>query len=54
MFGDPLSYTFDDLDHSDEELRFITVGLAATGKLLVVSHTKRKDKIRIIQRTKLN
>ena len=48
VLGDPLSYTFDDPDHSDEEARFLTVGLTATGKLLVVSHTDRQDRVRII------
>ncbi len=48
VFGDPFSYTFDDPDHSDEELRFLTVGLASTGELLVVSHTDRQGKVRII------
>jgi uncharacterized DUF497 family protein len=48
VFGDPLSHTFDDPDHSDEELRFLTVGLAATGKLLIVSHVDRGNKVRII------
>lgn len=48
VLGDSLSYTFDDPDHSDEEIRFLTVGLTATGKLLVVSHTDREDKVRII------
>ena len=48
VLGDPLSYTFDDPDHSDEEARLLTVGLTATGKLLVVSHTDRQDRVRII------
>lgn len=49
----PLSYTFDDPDHSDEEIRFLTLGLAATGKLLIVSHTDRNNKIRIISAREL-
>ncbi len=48
IFGGSLSYTFDDPDHSDEETRFLTIGLTATGKLLVVSHTDREDEVRII------
>lgn len=53
VFGDPLSYTFDDPDHTDEELRFLTIGLAATGRLLVVSHTDRGGKVRLISAREL-
>ena len=53
VFGDPLSYTFSDPEHSEEELRFLTVGLASTGNLLVVSHTDREDRVRIISARKL-
>ncbi len=48
VFGDELSYTFDDPDHSDEEVRYLTVGFSRTGKLIIVSHTDRQEKIRII------
>jgi uncharacterized DUF497 family protein len=45
---DPLSATFDDPDHSDDEQRLITVGYSSRGRLLVVSHTERGKAIRII------
>ena len=48
VFYDPLSATFDDPDHSVSELRLITVGFSSQGRLIVVSHTKRKKNIRII------
>jgi uncharacterized DUF497 family protein len=48
VFGDPLSVTYYDPDHSDEEDRFITIGHANSGQLLIVSHTDREDRIRII------
>jgi len=48
MFGDPLSLTFFDPDHSDDEERYITIGRSANDRLLVVSHTDRNDQIRII------
>ena len=48
VFGDPLSLTGYDPDHSDDEDRFITMGLSTVGRLLIVSHTDRGDKIRII------
>ena len=48
VFGDPLSLTGYDPGHSDDEDRFITIGLSTVGRLLIVSHTDRGDKIRII------
>jgi uncharacterized DUF497 family protein len=50
--GDPLALTGYDPDHSDEEDRYITMGLSAAGRLLVVSHTDRGDKVRIISARK--
>ena len=47
-FGDPLSVTISDSDHSDEEDRFILVGSTYRDRLLVVVHTERGDNIRII------
>ena len=48
VFRDPLSMTFDDPDHSDDEERFITIGRSTGGRLLIVAHTDRGDRIRII------
>ena len=48
VFGDPFSLTIPDPDHSVMERRFITMGRAFDGKLLVVVHTDRGDNIRII------
>ena len=45
---DPLSVTYFDPDHSDEEDRFITIGTSLDGRLLILSHTDRGDKVRII------
>jgi hypothetical protein len=47
-FRDPLSATGRDPDHSIGEDRFVTFGLSFRGRLLVVSHTERAEKIRII------
>ena len=47
VFADALSMTYYDPDHSEEEARFITVGLARSGELLVVGHTDREGRIRI-------
>ncbi len=47
-FGDPLSITVPDPDHSEDETRFVLVGQAFQGKLLVVVHSEREGGIRII------
>jgi uncharacterized DUF497 family protein len=45
---DPLSVTFRDPDHSRDELRFLTFGHDASGRILVVAHTDRGDFVRLI------
>jgi uncharacterized DUF497 family protein len=52
VFGDPLSRTFADPDHSTEEDRYITVGTSEQGQVLIVSFTDRLDRIRIISARK--
>ena len=48
VFGDPLSMTYPDPDHSVGEYRFIIIGISLSGKALVVGHTDRDDRTRII------
>lgn len=48
VFGDPLSDTFDDPDHSAEEQRFLIIGQSEQGRLLFVSHTDDGEIVRII------
>ena len=48
VFGDPLAWTFPDVDHSVGEQRFLTIGVSSVGRTLVVSHTDRGIKTRII------
>ena len=48
VFGDPLAITFSDPDHSIGEHRFLTFGLSMMNRLLVVAHTERHGKTRII------
>jgi uncharacterized DUF497 family protein len=48
VFGDPLAVTFFDPDHSDEEDRFLSIGMSADGRVIILSHTDRDDRIRII------
>lgn len=45
---DPMSATGLDPDHSVDEERFITLGVSARGRLLVVAHTEEDDTIRLI------
>ena len=53
VFSDPLSTTVPDPDHSLDEDRAITVGLSQRGRLLMVAHTERRDRIRIISAREL-
>ena len=48
VFNDPLSVTFPDPDHSIRENRYVIIGLSRFEQLLVVAHTDRGEKIRII------
>lgn len=52
IFADNYSITIDDPIHSLSEKRFITIGLSANHRVLVVIHTKRAKKIRIISARK--
>ena len=47
-FGDPLSVTIPDPDHSDDEDRCVLVGSTYLGRIVVVVHTDRGDNVRII------
>lgn len=53
IFGDELTITVPDPDHSTEEDRFITIGLSNRRRLLIVSHTDRNNRIRIINAREL-
>ena len=48
VFGDPSSLTIPDPAHSQTEDRFIILGHSYRGRLLVVVHTERGDRIRMI------
>ncbi len=45
---DTMSVTGADPDHSIGEFRYVTFGLSARGKVLVISHTDTSETIRII------
>ncbi len=46
VLADPLSITVDDPDHAEE--RYLLLGRARTGRLLIVALTERGDTIRLI------
>jgi len=48
VFGDDLSITFPDPDHSIDEERLIIIGHSDRGRLLFVSHTDQNNQTRII------
>lgn len=53
VFADPLSIDIPDPDHSVDEARYIIVGLSHNGRPLMVLHTERGDRIRIISAREL-
>jgi uncharacterized DUF497 family protein len=51
-FGDTLSLTIYDPLHSEQEERFILLGNSIMNRLLVIVHTERSQRIRIISARK--
>jgi uncharacterized protein len=49
-----LSVTFPDPDHSIGEERYVIIRMSELGKLLIVSHTERENRIRIISARSAN
>lgn len=47
-FSDPLSLSIPDPDHSEDEERFLLVGTSFHDDLLVVDHSERGDRLRVI------
>jgi len=54
VLRDRLSITIHDPDHSVNEDRYITIGTSIAGRLLMVAHTDRGDRTRIISARELN
>jgi uncharacterized DUF497 family protein len=48
IFNDPLMATIFDPDHSEAEERYVSMGISVQGRLLVVVHTERGERIRLI------
>jgi uncharacterized DUF497 family protein len=47
-FADPLSLTVFDPDHSDEEDRYLLLGVSSAARLLVIVHVDRGEAVRIV------
>jgi uncharacterized protein len=48
VFGDPNELTIFDEDHSEDEDRYLSMGMSSRGRIIVVSYTERDHHIRII------
>jgi uncharacterized DUF497 family protein len=48
IFNDPLLLTFPDIDTSDAEERYVNIGLSVRDRVLVLIHTERQGRIRIM------
>jgi len=53
VLRDGLSITIYDPDHSDTEDRYLTIGISVAGRFLIVAHTDRGDRTRIISAREL-
>lgn len=54
VLEDPLSTTFPDLDHSQTERRYLTIGRSSSGRILVVAHVDRGAAVRLITARRAN
>lgn len=52
VFEDPFAITIPDDLHSEDESRSIILGLSLLARVLLVVHTERKERIRIISARK--
>lgn len=53
VFGDPLSTTVPDPDHSMAENRYIIIGISNRRRVVMVAYTERGERIRIISAREL-
>lgn len=47
-FGDPFAVTIDDPNHSADENRCLTTGYTSRQRIIIVAHTDRDERIRLI------
>ena len=48
IFNDPFLLTYPDVDRSETEERYVNIGVSAKDRILVLIHTERRGKVRII------
>jgi uncharacterized DUF497 family protein len=48
IFNDPFLLTFPDIDIADAEERYVNIGLSIRDRVLVLIHTERQGRIRIL------
>ena len=48
IFNDPRLLTFEDIDHSEQEQRYLSLGISSDGRLLIAAHTEDGDIVRLI------
>jgi len=53
VFDDPFLMTYSDPDHSENEERFLSIGISSKARILMAIHTDRGENIRIISSRKL-
>ena len=53
VLSDPLSITVPDPHHSIDERRYLTVGMSDRLRALIVAHTERDNRVRIISARQL-
>ena len=53
VFGDPLSMTIADPDHSSEENRLLTIGHSERNRPLIISHVDHGERVRLISARRL-
>jgi uncharacterized DUF497 family protein len=53
VFRDPLAITVADPDHSAAEDRYLTIGTTLSSRALIVAHTDRGDRVRLISAREL-
>jgi uncharacterized DUF497 family protein len=52
VFYDTLAITRDDPEHSQEEERFVTIGVSESERIIVISHLIERNQIHIISARK--
>jgi hypothetical protein len=52
VFDDPMFISVVDVEHSEDEERYITIGWSNRRRLLTVAHTDREKRIRLISARK--